>query len=117
MLQGTRAGITSQVGFEWVNLDFLEKEKISVESRFPLYAAPVGETAGFHRCNISRALSQGLKFRPVSETGKATLDWYKSLPAELQPRVAPQFATKENEEAWLDTEKRLLRKWRAREHA
>jgi 2'-hydroxyisoflavone reductase len=117
MLQGTRAGTSSQAAFEWVDLEFLEKEKVSVESHFPLYAAPVGDTAGFHRCNISRALSRGLKFRPVSETAKATLDWYKSLPAELQPKIAPQFATTENEEAWLDTEKRVLRKWRAREHA
>jgi len=117
MLQGAGAGIPSQVAFEWVDQEFLEKEKVSVESHFPLYAAPVGDTAGFHRCNISRALSHGLKFRPISDTAKATLDWYKSLPAELQPRVAPQFATKENEEGWLDTEKRVLAKWRAREHA
>ena len=117
MLQATRAGVSSQVGFEWVDLDFLEKEKVSVESHFPLYAAPIGETAGFHRCNISHALSQGLKFRPISNTAKATLDWYKSLPPEFQPRIAPQFATKETEESWLDTEKRVLEKWRTREHA
>ena len=117
MLKDTNAGIPGQVTFEWVDLDFLEKEKVSVESHFPLYAAPVGDTAGFHRCNISRALSKGLKFRPVSDTARATLDWYKSLPAELQPRIAPQFATKENEEPWLDTEKRLLAKWRARKQA
>ena len=42
---------------------------------------------------------------------------YNSLPPELQPRVAPQFSTKENEESWFDAEKRLLGKWRAREHA
>jgi 2'-hydroxyisoflavone reductase len=117
MLKDTSAGIPNQVAFEWVDLEFLEKEKISVESHFPLYAAPVGDTAGFHRCNISRALSRGLKFRPVSDTARATLEWYKSLPSELQPRIAPQFATKENEEAWLDTEKRLLGKWRASKHA
>ena len=117
MLQAARAGISSQASFEWVDSDFLEKEKISVESHFPLYAPPLGDTAGFHRCNISRALGKGLKFRPVSDTAKATLDWYKSLPAELQPRIAPQFATKENEEPWLETERRLLAKWRAREHA
>src|SRR5215472_17561931 len=90
MLQGARAGIPSQVAFEWVDLEFLEKEKVSVDSHFPLYVAPLGDTAGFHRCNISRALSHGLKFRPVSETAKATLDWYKSLPVELQPKIAPQ---------------------------
>jgi len=79
--------------------------------RFPLYAPPNGETAGLHRCNISRALAKGLKFRPVSTTGKATLDWYKSLPPDIQPRVAPQFATKPNEEPWLEQEKKLLEEW------
>jgi 2'-hydroxyisoflavone reductase len=117
MLQGIRAGVSSKADFEWIDLDFLEKEKVAVESQFPLYAAPVGDTAGFHRCNISRALRNGLKFRPISDTAKATLDWYQSLPVEPRPRIAPQLATKPNEEAWLDVEKRVLKKWHAREHA
>ena len=50
-----------------------------------------------------------------TETGRTTLDWYKSLPAEIQPRIAPQFAKAADGEAWLDTEKHLLEIWRKRE--
>ncbi|HTL55665.1 MAG TPA: hypothetical protein VL361_08290 [Candidatus Limnocylindrales bacterium] len=42
MLQGIRAGIPSQTAFEWVDLEFVEKEKVSVESHFPLCAAGRG---------------------------------------------------------------------------
>jgi 2'-hydroxyisoflavone reductase len=109
MVEGIRQGIGSEVSFMWVENDFLNGH--GVTGRFPLYAPPTGETAGLHRCNISRALAKGLKFRPVSTTAKATLDWYKSLPSDIQPRVAPQFATKPGEEPWLEQEKKLLEEW------
>src|SRR2546427_5498903 len=98
----------------WLDYYCLKCQGVKV-GLFPLYEPPTGDTAGFHRCNISRALVKGLKFRSVSETGRTTLDWYKSLPAEIQLRIAPQFAKAADGEAWLDTEKRLLEAWRKRE--
>jgi 2'-hydroxyisoflavone reductase len=113
LLEGVRVGTNSKVPCTWIPCDFLESNGIS-EGQFPLYAPPAGETAGFHRCNVSRALAKGLRFRPVSETAKATLDWYLSLPPSLQAGVAPQFARSPNEEPWLDREKRVLQAWRLR---
>jgi 2'-hydroxyisoflavone reductase len=113
MVEDIRKGIGSEVSFTWVDSAFLEAQKIGDE-HFPLYAPPTGDTAGFHRCSISRALAKGLKFRPVYETARATLDWYHSMPAELQPRIAPQFARRQNEEGWLETEKRVLEAWSKR---
>ncbi len=109
MLEGIRRAVGAETAFAWLDIDFLKAA--GVADQFPLYAPPKGETAGLHRCNISRALAKGLKFRPVSQTAKSTLDWYKSLPPELQSRVAPQFAPKQNEEPWLEREKRLVREW------
>jgi 2'-hydroxyisoflavone reductase len=114
MLEGIRAGVGAEVTFTWIENNFLQSQGIR-EGQFPLYEPPTGETAGFHRCNISRALAKGLKFRPVSDTARSTLDWYNSLPAELQGRVAPQFAKSAKEEAWLDAEKRLIETWAKRE--
>src|SRR5882724_4268177 len=91
MMEGVRKGVGSDASFTWINNDFLKSQGIK-DGQFPLYAPPTGESAGLHRCNISRALAKGLKFRPISETAKDTLDWYKSLPPDLQTRVAPQFA-------------------------
>ena len=113
MLEGIRKGVGSSVSFTWIENEFLKAQGIG-EEQFPLYAPPTGETAGFHRCNISRALGKGLKFRPVSATSQAVLEWYRSLPAALQAGVAPQFVTRGNETPWLETEKHLLEMWRNR---
>jgi 2'-hydroxyisoflavone reductase len=114
MVEGVRKGVGSEVAFTWVDYSFL-KSHGAKEEQFPLYAPPTGDTAGFHRCNIARALHNGLKFRPISETAKATLAWYKSLPSALESKVAPQFAKSENEESWMEKEKHLLASWRERE--
>jgi 2'-hydroxyisoflavone reductase len=113
MLQGSRQGLGSEVSFSWVENEFLKSHGIG-EAQFPLYAPPAGETAGLHRCNVSRALAQGLKFRSMSDTAKTTLDWYKSLPGNLQTAVAPQFANKEGTKPWLEVEKTVLQAWRER---
>jgi 2'-hydroxyisoflavone reductase len=112
-MEGVRKGVGSEVSFAWVDNAFLESK--GVHDQFPLYAPPTGETAGFHRASIARALARGIRFRRVEDTSKATLDWYKSLPSELQPRIAPQFAQRPNEEAWLAVEKRVLEAWSDRE--
>jgi 2'-hydroxyisoflavone reductase len=114
-VEGVRKGVASDISFTWVPNDFLHSK--GIHDQFPLYAAPVGETAGFHRANTSRALAKGLKFRPISDTAKATLDWYKSLPAVTQERVAPQFAQRPNEEPWLVVEKHALESWRDKQEA
>jgi 2'-hydroxyisoflavone reductase len=108
-VEGIRTGLKSECRFEWVPYDFLKAQK--VESQFPLYAPPAGETAGFHRCDIRKALKAGLKFRPLSETAKATMEWYQALTPDLQSRLAPQFATREGEPPWLEQEKRVLEAW------
>jgi len=110
MMEGVRKGVGSDASFTWINNDFLKSQGIK-DGQFPLYAPPTGESAGLHRCNISRALAKGLKFRPISETAKDTLDWYKSLPPDLQTRVAPQFAKLPEGPPWIDTEKQILAAW------
>jgi 2'-hydroxyisoflavone reductase len=114
MVEGVRQGVASDATLTWIDNEFLVSRGIR-EGQFPLYAPPIGETAGFHRCNISKAVGKGMKFRPVGETAKATLDWYKSLPADIQPRIAPQLAKREGEEEWLETEKKLVEAWKKRE--
>ena len=110
MLKGVKAGTQSQVALTWIENKFLEVNGVQ-EGQFPLYEPPTGESAGAHRCNITKALGKGLKFRPVAETARASLEWYRSLPADIQARVAPQFAKAEQKEPWLAVEKKLLEKW------
>jgi 2'-hydroxyisoflavone reductase len=110
MLTGIRNGLGSQVSFAWVDNGFLEAN--GVGERFPLYVSPAGKDAGFHRRSNARALAKGLRFRPIADTAKATFEWYQTLPAELQPRIAPQFASAPGKPSWLETEKQILAKWK-----
>jgi len=46
-----------------------------------------GDELGLARTNISRALSKGLTFRPLAETARDTLAWFKSLPHDRQSKM------------------------------
>jgi 2'-hydroxyisoflavone reductase len=113
MVESVRSGTASAVEFMWIANDFLESHGVQ-DGQFPLYAPPTGPTAGLHRCNFSRALARGLTFRALTETAKACLDWYHSLPVATQAAVAPQFAQRPGQDPWLETEKHLLESWNQR---
>ncbi len=79
----------------WVPAEFLQKQ--GVEAGFPLWAPPEGETAGFHRQSIAKALKAGLTCRPLEDTVRATLAWHASLPADLQKGILPEILAPERE--------------------
>jgi 2'-hydroxyisoflavone reductase len=43
-----------------------------------------GKESGVARAKIDRALKKGLTFRPLGETSRDTLAWFKSLPQDRQ---------------------------------
>ena len=103
MIAGCRAAAGDDAATPlWTGAEFLSEHELS----FPIYVPPTGETAGFHRVSIQRALDAGLRFRPVSDTAADTLEWYRSLPEDLQARVLPP--------ADLDKERDVVAAWKAR---
>jgi 2'-hydroxyisoflavone reductase len=78
----------SDARFTWVPWTFLEEQKIRAWRDMPIVVPPEGETAGFSRRNIDRAVSKGLTFRPVAVTIKDTLDWNKTRPQEARDKLA-----------------------------
>jgi 2'-hydroxyisoflavone reductase len=50
--------------------------------------------------NCRKAYAAGLTFRPLAETAKATLDWYKTRPAAEQEKARAGIAP-EKEQAVL----------------
>ena len=64
-----------------------------------------GDTAGFHRRDIRRALGAGLTYRPLATTAADTLAWFKTLPPERQAKLNAGLAP--------DRELALLGKWKA----
>lgn len=98
----------------WVSPEFLEKKEKELQEKnkgqanqeginLPIWAPFKGETAGFHTWKNDRAIKAGLRFRPVGQITKDTLEWFKKQPAERQAAMRaglkPQME-KELLEAW-----------------
>ena len=103
MLYGIRAVTSTPVRFTWVPNSFLEPLKVQPWSDMPVWIPPTEEMKGFSRFDCSRALSAGLRFRPLAETASDTLNWFRTLPAErrsqLKAGLSPE-REREVLEAW-----------------
>jgi 2'-hydroxyisoflavone reductase len=103
MLEGIKAANKSKADFTWVNADFLEEQKVAPWSDMPVWIPPRGEEAGGGQISIKRALSKGLTFRPLADTGRDTLAWFKSQPAERQGKLKAGLTAEREKEvltAW-----------------
>jgi 2'-hydroxyisoflavone reductase len=54
------------------------------------------------RTNISRALGKGLTLRPLADTTRDTLAWFKSLPQERQAKLRAGLTTEREKEVLAD---------------
>jgi len=87
MLGGIKTALESNATFTWADADFLEGQKVAPWSDMPVWVPPRGEEGGLSRTPIRRALEKGLTFRPLRETARDTLAWFKALPAERQAEL------------------------------
>lgn len=86
-LGGVAAGVRARPDLKWVPTSFLQDHRVQAWSDQPVWIPGQGETAGFHRRSIARALKAGLTFRPLPLTAGETLAWFGTLPAERQARL------------------------------
>jgi 2'-hydroxyisoflavone reductase len=84
MLDGIKGALNSNARFTWAPADFLKQQKVEAWSDMPVWA---GDELGMARTNISRALAKGLAFRPLAETARDTLAWFKSQPQDRQSKL------------------------------
>ena len=87
MLYGIRAATSANVSFTWVNADFLEQHEVRPWGHMPTWIPPRPGMEGFSRVNCSKAIAAGLTFRPLAETARDTITWFKTLPAERQSEM------------------------------
>lgn len=87
MLTGVSAAIGSTAKLVWVAEPFLDANNVSAWSDMPVWVPGHGDTAGFARRDIRKAIAAGLTFRPLAITAKDTLDWFHSQPAERQAKL------------------------------
>jgi 2'-hydroxyisoflavone reductase len=84
MLDQIKGALNSDATFTWVPADFLEKQKVEAWSDMPVWT---GDESGMARTHIDRALAKGLTFRPLAETARDTLAWFKSQPQDRQSKL------------------------------
>jgi 2'-hydroxyisoflavone reductase len=84
MLNGIKGALHSDAKFTWLPPDFLKQQKVEAWSDVPVWA---GDELGLARTKIERALAKGLTFRPLADTARDTLAWFKSLPQDRQSKM------------------------------
>src|SRR3984893_18239310 len=84
MLEGIKGALKSNATFTWLTYEFLKEQKVQAWSDMPVWA---GDELGLARTSISRALGKGLTFRPLAETARETLAWFKSRPQDRQSKL------------------------------
>ncbi len=82
MLYGIRAVTNANVSFTWVNADFLEEHGVQPWGHMPTWIPPRDGMEGFSTVDCSKAIAHGLTFRPLAETARDTILWWKTLPEE-----------------------------------
>ncbi len=79
MLEAVKTSVGSSATLTWVDAPFLESEKVSPWGDMPVWMGP-GDDAGLARVSSARAIAKGLVFRPIGDTARDTLKWWKELP-------------------------------------
>ena len=105
MLEQIRSALNSKATFTFVAADFLEKEKVAPWSDMPVWVPPAGEGGGISSVSIKRALEKGLTFRPLAETARDTVAWFKTQPKERQDKLRAGITAKREAEVLADWHK------------
>ena len=79
-----KGALNSNAEFTWVPANFLAQQKVEAWSDMPVWA---GDELGLARTKIDRALAKGLTFRPLAETARDTLTWFRSQPHDRQSKL------------------------------
>jgi 2'-hydroxyisoflavone reductase len=107
LLYGIRAVTSTPLSFTWVEAGFLDKHEVQAWTQMTVWVPPTEDEQGFARMDCSRAISKGLTFRPLADTARDTLEWWKTLPEER--RAKPRAGLSPKREA------AVLGAWHARE--
>jgi 2'-hydroxyisoflavone reductase len=105
MLAGIADGVRADARLTWVPTAFLEAEHVSPWSDLPVWVPGEGDSAGFARRSIARALGAGLTFRPLATTAADTLAWFRTQPSARQAKLRAGLSA--------EREAELLARWRA----
>lgn len=98
LLYGIRAVTSADVSFTWVDADFLAEHNVRPWSDMPIWIPPRDGFQGFATFSRERAMGKGLTYRPLAETAKDTLDWWKTLDEERRSKPRAGLAPERESE-------------------
>jgi 2'-hydroxyisoflavone reductase len=78
----------SSAEFTWMAEDFLLEHNVAPFSELPLWLPNRPEYAGFMAYDCRKAQAAGLRYRPIVETARDTLEWLRTRPAIVETRPA-----------------------------
>jgi 2'-hydroxyisoflavone reductase len=84
LMHGIRAVTTSVVRFTWVDADFLAAHGIT---DLTFWEPARGKTLGMMSIDARKAFGAGLRVRPLADTARDTLEWFRTLDYARQARV------------------------------
>lgn len=82
LLQDTQAVAPSAVTPIWMDLEFIEQNKLLESNSLPTWAPAGSEEGKWAYVSGERAVAAGMVNRPIRETIRDLLDWWKTLPEE-----------------------------------
>ena len=84
LLADSQAVSDTEVNLTWVDLPFIEENGLftneSSNNSLPHWGPPIGDTRSDFIVNGDHAFNAGMRTRPIRETLRDTLAWWKTLP-------------------------------------
>ncbi|MBM3531663.1 MAG: NAD-dependent epimerase/dehydratase family protein [Alphaproteobacteria bacterium] len=103
MLDAIGKTVASTAKLTWVDAEFLVEKEVKPYTEMPIWLPGSEKRPLFATISLDRSIPAGLKHRPLAETAKDTLAWWKG---EKDPPVAAAMTR--------EKERDLLAKWKAR---
>lgn len=99
LLEACRQANGGNATFTWADTAFLEAQGVRPWSDMPVWVPRATEMGGISRVSHARARERGLGFRPLEETVRDTLAWFRTLPPERQAKLRAGLSPEREREA------------------
>jgi 2'-hydroxyisoflavone reductase len=103
LVHGIKAITSTPSSFEWVDWDFLLEEGETPQGSLAFWQPPRGRYLNYGQMVNSRAISKGMKYRPLAVIAKDTLDWHRTRDQAAQDKLRTGLTR--------EREAELLTKW------
>ncbi len=77
-LNGLHKALNGVGSYTWVPTDFLLANGVRPYADLPVWQLGTGPTAGFARFDLAPEMAAGLKVRPLEDSARDTLEWFRA---------------------------------------